>query len=672
MPANKDVLEEIARAVAPEGAFIEHLGTGGFASTFRVEDGTAVYALKVIDPAVAEARRVERELEALRRVNHPGVVRIIDSGAYGDGDMSYQWIKMGFVEGRSLRQAFAAGEAFDPAEAVDLLTKLVRAAGAIWAEGTAHRDLSPGNIMITPDGNPVIVDLGMARHVEDSTYTVLPTPGTPGWMSPEQVGSTPAHGDWRSDQFVLGSIGYRLVTNVQPFWAPTLMECWAAPAMVTPQPVRSIDSTIPAVVADVIHRMMNKQPHRRYLRVSELLGDLETARRELAAGVGSPAVSRLGFFVNISHVKNFAENGFLSRLSSGGAVIDVQAGDRVAEFVGDASTANRMSVVDPVTSYARSPLGVRPVGYAKLDFGSSPILTGFGDPDARDAWCRTVWNATIDFGADALISPYFYAGEGELNWIRESLACADLYRGYAQAVNTPPAIWSGVLVHAAWLSNDGSRDQLLTALTGQPIETLHILAHTTQPSFGPLADTAALRGFRDLFTVMHDAGASVVAGRRASSGLLLLALGADGWTTGVQGGLMNGAPHPEEDTGGGLPLDRVYVPRLLNMVRLDTYVLMRRARPDLIELDTDEGAALFASNPDLESLSTEERVLLRQHNIVAQDRQALELMNMPAGQRIAHARSWVTDAKNAFAALPVAANDAGVSAFLSAWDDALA
>jgi serine/threonine-protein kinase len=672
MPANKDVLEAVARAVAPEGAFIEHLGTGGFASTFRVDDGAEVYALKVIDPAVAEPRRVERELEALRRVDHAGVVRIIDSGTHDDGAASYQWIKMGFVEGRSLRQAFAAGEVFDHAEAIDLLAKLVGAAAAIWAEGTAHRDLSPGNIMITPEGDPVIVDLGMARHVDDSTYTVLPTPGTPGWMSPEQVDSTPAHGDWRSDQFVLGSIGYRLVTNVQPFWAPTLMECWAAPATVTPQPMRSIDPAIPTVVADVIHRMMNKQPHRRYLRVPELLADLDTARRELAAGAGGPEVSRLGFFVNISHVKNFAENGFLSRLSSGGAVIDVQAGDRVAEFADAARAAQRMSVIDPVTSYARSPIDVRPIGYTKLDYGNDPVLTGFGDPDARDAWCRTVWNATIDFGADTLISPYFYAGEGELNWVRESLACADLFRGYAPEANTPPAIWSGVLVHAAWLANDNARDQMLTALTGQPIETLHILVHTTQPSFAPLADTAVLRGFRDLFTVMHDAESSVVVGRRASSGLLLLALGADGWTTGIQGGLMNGAPHPEEDTGGGAPLDRIYVPRLLNMVRLETYLLMRQTRPDLVELDTDEAEALFSSNSDLESLTKEERVLLRQHNLVAQDRQALELMNMPAGQRIAHARAWVAEAKSAFAVLPVAANDAGVSAFLPAWDDALA
>ena len=90
------------------------------------------------------------------------------------------------------------------------------------------------------------------------------------------------HGDWRSDQFVIGALAYRLLTNVQPFYALSLVDRWRAPAVQTPQPIRAIDPEIPSAAADVVERMLHKQPHRRYLRVDELLADLRTRSPRLS------------------------------------------------------------------------------------------------------------------------------------------------------------------------------------------------------------------------------------------------------------------------------------------------------------------------------------------------------------------------------------------------------
>lgn len=164
----------------------------------------------------------------------------------------------------------------------------------------------------------------------------------------------------------------------------------------------------------------------------------------------------------------------------------------------------------------------------------------------------------------------------------------------------------------------------------------------------------------------------MIAGKRASSGLLLLALGAAGWATGVSGNLMNMSPHPEADEEGWSPLDRIYVPRLLNSVAVDTYVLMRRANGGLVALDTDESDALFAANPDLEDLTTEQRILLIQHNLIAQRRQVEALAALPAGQRISTLREWVDQAADTYRTLPPTriAGDGG--GFLTAWSEALA
>lgn len=673
MPADRTILETVAREVSPSGALISHLGTGGFACTFKVVADGDTYALKVIDPGLSEAARVDRELSALQRVSHPGVVNFVGHGDHVHAGVTFKWIKMAFVEGHSLRECLAGGQVFTVEEAVHLVRSLVDAASAIWAQRTAHRDLSPGNVILRPDGTPVIVDLGLARHVDDETLTDLPTPGTPGWMSPEQVRSTPTHGDWRSDQFVIGALGYMLLTNVQPFFAASLPDRWMAPLRQTPQPIRAIDPNIPSVAADVIERMLHKQPHRRYLRPADLLADVDRALLALEGSqVGEAAPQR--FFVNLAQVKNFAERDGLRDIAPHGIIVDVRAGRRVTEFVDAARAIGAMSVLDPVTHYSRSPEEFRPAAFQRLPYGQGPRLTGFSDDTARRSYCVSVLNHALETPPNAVITPYFYAGEGEASWIQESLACALEAEQHLAALglHTDTELWTGVAVHSSWLSEEASRDTLLAALTGQPMSTLYLLVSSNQASFAPLADVAVLRGLHDLLTVLREAGIAVVVGKRASSGLLLLALGATGWGTGVSGNLMNMGPHPEAEEDGWSPLDRIYVPQLLNSVAVDSYVLMRRANPNAMELDTPQAAALFSSNPDLEELTTQDRVLLVQHNLVAQRAQVEALGALPAGQRIGRLRDLVQHASTLYRALPPPRVSGDGGSFLERWTEVLA
>ncbi|WP_334684659.1 serine/threonine protein kinase [Mycetocola sp. CAN_C7] len=672
MPADRNTLETVAQDIIPAGASIAHLGTGGFACTFKVTDDGDPYALKVIDPSLSEAARVERELAALQRVSHPGVVPFIAHGDHEHDGVTYKWIKMAFIEGHSLRQAIAGGQVFPVVEALQLVRQITDAASAIWAERTAHRDLSPGNILLRSDGSPVIVDLGLARHMDDETLTELPTPGTPGWMSPEQVRSSPTHGDWRSDQFVIGSLGYLFLTNVPPFFAANVHDRWLAPANKAPQPIRGIDQNIPSVAADVIERMLQKQPHRRYLRVEDLVLDLDRAILALEnSQLAEPAPQE--FFVNIAQVKNFAEGPGLAGIAPHGVIVDLRAGKRVTEFVDAARAFGARAAVDPVTHYSRSPEEFRPSFFKRLPYGEGARLTGFSDDDARSAYCRAVLDQMMEHSPDVVIAPYFYAGEGEASWIYESLACATKFE---ELMSERPEgeraeVWTGIAVHATWLSEDSSRDTLLAAVTGQRMSSLYLLVATAQPSFAPLGDVPTIRGFHDALTVMREAGVPVIVGKRASSGLLLLALGAAGWGTGTSGNLMNMSAHPESEEEGWSPLDRVYVPQLLNSVPVDTYVLMRRANEALVELHTTQGVELLAANPDLDNLSTDQRVLLVQHNLTSQREQVDALAAQPAGQRIAIMRTLVEEAATNYRALPPTriAGDGG--GFLASWASAL-
>lgn len=671
MPADRTLLERVAISLFPLADEVAHLGTGGFACTFRIREGDRQTALKIIDPGLSERERVDRELNALQRVTNDGVVQFLAHGVHKFEGVDYCWIRMEFIEGRSLGAELGAGVVFTPLEALDLISRLTDAAASIWAQGTAHRDLSPNNIILDADGRPVIVDLGLARHVDDESYTALPTPGTPGWMSPEQVGSSPVHGDWRSDQFVIGALAYRLLTNVQPFYALSLIDRWRAPAVQTPQPIRAIDPEIPSAVADVVERMLHKQPHRRYLKVSELLTDLTLAISSMQSA-STIETSPQRFLLNIGQVKNYAENGFLSALRPHGVVIDIRAGSRVREFVDATHDVGAEAIVDPVTHYVRSPLAVRPAGFRKLPYGSAPVLTGFSDETSRREFCTNVLDSVTADEPDAIVSPYFYAAENEQSWLTESVACAGLTEALLTQRGQVTSMWLGVAVHSSWLANERQRDLLLTALTARQWRGVHLLLSTTQAPFGPLGDVDTLRGLRDLIAVLREAGTPVIVGRRASSGLLLLALGAEGWSTGVSGNLMNMTPHPEDETSGGRSLDRIYIPGLVNLVSIEAYLLMRARRPEYVELGTPQAAALLDGNPSLDDLSTEERILLLQHNLIAQSRQVSELATLPAGQRIARLRTWVDVATERYRELPPTRLPSEGPAFLEGWAEVLA
>lgn len=190
MPADRAKLEQVAADLYGDHVNIEHLGSGGFASTFRVGSGSDAFAVKVLDPTVADFSRFDKELAALQRIDSPHVVKFRAHGRnWFDGE-EYGYIEMALAAGHSLAAAVDGGQVFTVLEAAQITRRILEGASAIWQAGTAHRDLSPKNVLLGPDHEVVIIDLGLAKHIDDESQTTLPTPGTPGWMSPEQVNMT--------------------------------------------------------------------------------------------------------------------------------------------------------------------------------------------------------------------------------------------------------------------------------------------------------------------------------------------------------------------------------------------------------------------------------------------------------------------------------------------------
>lgn len=238
-------LEQVARRIAPEKADVHHLCEGG-RGTFSVStrpsgsSGGEVYALKVVSTLHTGSERTERELAALRDVRHANLVGYRSAGTARHEGVDYRWLAMDHVDGTSLRQLLAEGYEVEPVVAVDLLSAAVSGAAALWDAGTAHGDLSPENLIVTPSGGLVIVDLGFTARQDDARES--------------------GEGDWLSDQLALGKIGRRLISGEE-----------------------ALPHAVPTAVSDVIARMLDPDPGKRYSNPAVLKADLMLAATAITA-----------------------------------------------------------------------------------------------------------------------------------------------------------------------------------------------------------------------------------------------------------------------------------------------------------------------------------------------------------------------------------------------------
>ncbi|MCL2424518.1 MAG: protein kinase, partial [Micrococcales bacterium] len=175
------------------------LGTGGMAEVYAAKDrrlGRAV-AVKVLRPDLANDEsvraRFQREAHSAASLNHPAIVGVHDTG----DDTSEPFIVMELVPGHTLRETIRAGEPLELDQALRITCDILTALEFAHQGGIVHRDIKPGNIMITPDGTVKVMDFGISRAITDNVTVTQTVVGTPAYLSPEHAEGRPV--DFRSD-----------------------------------------------------------------------------------------------------------------------------------------------------------------------------------------------------------------------------------------------------------------------------------------------------------------------------------------------------------------------------------------------------------------------------------------------------------------------------------------
>jgi eukaryotic-like serine/threonine-protein kinase len=250
-------------------ALTSRIATGGMGEVWRGTDTvlSRPVAIKVLKPEYADdalfRTRFETEARHAGSLHHPGIASVFDFGEASPVDGSTTprpFLVMELVEGQPLSNLLRPDAPMDPEVVRDLLGQAAVALGAAHATGIVHRDVKPGNLIITPDRRTKVTDFGIARAAEGMSLTETgQVMGTPAYISPEQAEGKRATA--ASDVYALGVVAFECLAGRKPFLADTPVATAIAHLR---EPVPDLPDTVPADLAAVVRRSMAKDPAERY------------------------------------------------------------------------------------------------------------------------------------------------------------------------------------------------------------------------------------------------------------------------------------------------------------------------------------------------------------------------------------------------------------------------
>jgi serine/threonine protein phosphatase PrpC len=248
------------------------------ASIFKARDRTTGLSVAVKIPVmalesdIAGYERFQREEEIGARLNHPAILKVIKV----EGGKSRPYLVMEFLEGKTLAEVLSKRRMFSEGEAIAYASQICDALEYLHANGIAHRDLKPQNIMVCSDGTLRLFDFGIARVETARRLTFVgltPTLGTPDYISPEQVRGR--RGDHRSDIYSLGAILYEMVTGSTPFQGESPYVVMNARVTGDPEAPRKINLELNPALEEVILHALERDPRKRYQSAVEMKRELD-------------------------------------------------------------------------------------------------------------------------------------------------------------------------------------------------------------------------------------------------------------------------------------------------------------------------------------------------------------------------------------------------------------
>jgi len=289
---------------------LAQIGKGGMGVVYKADNPdsmlTPVVAVKVLfgDFTDDERRRFLREARVAHELRHENIVTVFDLKETAleedDGSRRVPYIVMEYLSGVDLRSKLAERDFDSFEDRVDLMIGVARGVAFAHEKDIIHRDIKPSNIQVTDAGLPKILDFGLARTAGSDLTMPGVQPGTPNYMSPEQVQGKEV--DQRSDIFSLGAVFYEILTYKRAFGG-RVTEAVQKVMKADPPPIGSAVRFVPSDLCDLVHMMLEKSPRKRPQAMPEIVDKLEFARRALPVRINAIRQQASEYLQQISELK---------------------------------------------------------------------------------------------------------------------------------------------------------------------------------------------------------------------------------------------------------------------------------------------------------------------------------------------------------------------------------
>lgn len=545
----------------------QFVGKGSFGTVYRVKQNGIELALKLIRTDVlsqSAKSRLDYEIKAIQKVQHPNVVKLRDYGSYTENFIDYVYIVMDFVEGNPLTTYVGT---LDENATKNIIKSLILTLEGVHNDGILHRDLKPDNVMIKPDGTPIILDLGLAKLIDYSSITQTGDRiGTYYYMSPEQVTDS-KNIDERSDYFAIGVIAYQLITGVLPYDATNLPELIEQIKNAYPRNPSTLNSLISNDFENLILKMLEKDPHRRYQKVAEIVSVLENEAivpdRKLDLSIR--------FYLRMNHNDKtlFSEAykaGIIDHIiypasyfEKNHPTVDVIKKSSGIVFSTDPAT-DRMAY----SSFSKTK-GVIDLPYSSGSPVKPTVVKDFVLIVQIQEFVKKVLDYQSNHGVNELCAPFFFARNTSDPWYEINIKLAREAVAYRNEQFKDKPIWVGLCMNVDGWYDESEKKRILNDYVR--IEADGYI--TYGDPIGKSSNLTQMYHYSDLLlTLQSSSGAPVVASRVNGLGLVLVAFGLSGTSSGAAS-LDSFREEILSDTQEGYTNDpRYYIPELMSMVSL--------------------------------------------------------------------------------------------------------
>ena len=506
MNAYKSIAAEILKLDPKDVSLI---GEQKYSFTFKDEKNTKV--IKIIKPNTIEKPLVGNEIEALKRTKSKRVVNLIDEGVKTIKGREYRYLIFPYIPGRDLddllRERKKKQKFFTNDKITNIGLQISQAIADLERSGVIHQDIKPKNIRIKPNGEIILLDLGIARFREIKKE---PARGPYKYLSPEQIELYFRKSDdaanriisFSSDHFSLGTLLYELATLKNPFEGHFDLISEKEPG----DPLL-INKKLYPDLKEIILKLLRKKPHQRFLDPSDLVKTFQGKCFTVSKKVTLPR-----FFYQQTHsgsYKYFLEIRELPLLRKGefmpeGVIISLahKPADKTIRTLSD---QGYKMIFDPKTYLLGFSQEEQTNRLKKMPYGRYGRISpaSFSSRIDIKEFTREVIDTQWRLQADYLISPYFYLEDSSDPFVEVNFRLWEEARKYKDTNKINKPLLGGLLISERIIKKEKDRSRLLDQAIFNPfVDGIYLLSQDERLQSFPLEDESIIKGFLEIMTIL--------------------------------------------------------------------------------------------------------------------------------------------------------------------------